>query len=60
MLQLSSCSPPASLPPQAEWWEALVPIPDDAAVLNFVVSVYDHYDNNDRQDFKVRAGVEVA
>lgn len=37
-----------------------MPIPDDAAVLNFVVSVYDHYDNNDRQDFKVRAGVEVA
>ncbi|KAI7836090.1 hypothetical protein COHA_010018 [Chlorella ohadii] len=35
-----------------EWWEALVPIPSDAAVLNFVVNYFEHFDNNDRKDFK--------
>lgn len=37
----------------SEWWEALVPIPSDAAVLNFVVNYFEHFDNNDRKDFKV-------
>ncbi len=43
--------PCPSLP--TEWWEALVPIPSDAAVLNFVVNYFEHFDNNDRKDFKV-------
>lgn len=30
-----------------------MPIPNDAAVLNFVVSYFEHFDNNDRKDFKV-------
>lgn len=28
-------------------------MPLDAAMLNFVVRYFEHYDNNDRQDFKV-------
>ncbi|EFN55259.1 hypothetical protein CHLNCDRAFT_134595 [Chlorella variabilis] len=36
-----------------EWWEALYSIPDDAAALNFVVTYFEHYDNNEKRDFKV-------
>lgn len=30
-------------------------IPEDAATLNFVFFYYEHCDNNERRDFKVRA-----
>ena len=48
--------PPACPPPpssEGEWWEALVTVPIDACALNFVLTYFQHYDNNDRKDFKV-------
>ena len=40
----------------SEWWEARLVVPLDAAVLNFVVTYFEHCDNNARADFKVRGG----
>ncbi|PSC67151.1 glycosyltransferase family 5 [Micractinium conductrix] len=37
---------------EGEWWEALVTVPIDACALNFVLTYFQHYDNNDRKDFK--------
>lgn len=46
-------SPCCSVLSPADWWEALVTIPKDAATLNFVFFYYEHCDNNERRDFKV-------
>ena len=34
-----------------EWWVADMQIPYEAAAVNFVVNYFEHYDNNDRQDY---------
>ena len=48
-----------SAPPGGgEWWEASVEVPLDAVALDWVVTYYEHCDNNDRQDFKVGAWVK--
>ena len=41
-----------------DWWAAEVDVLPDAAVVNFVVQYYEHFDNNEGQDF--RAVVEPA
>ena len=43
--------------PAGDWFAAEVDVPQDVAVLNFVVQYYEHYDNNYGVDFK--AAVEV-
>ena len=43
--------------PAGDWFSAEVDVPQDVAVLNFVVQYYEHYDNNYGLDFK--AAVEV-
>lgn len=39
-------------PPTEEWWEAMYTVPMDAVVLNFVLTYFEHYDNNEQRDFK--------
>lgn len=39
-----------------EWWVADMQIPYEAAAVNFVVNYFEHYDNNDRQDYKLKVG----
>ena len=34
------------------WFAADVDVPTDVAVLNFVLQYWEHYDNNDGQDYK--------
>ena len=41
-----------------DWWAAEVDVLQDAAVVNFVLQYYEHFDNNEGQDF--RAVVEQA
>ena len=43
--------------PAGDWFAAEVNVPQDVAVLNFVIQYYEHYDNNYGLDFK--AAVEV-
>ena len=38
--------------PAGDWFAAEVNVPQDVAVLNFVVQYYEHFDNNYGQDFK--------
>lgn len=42
--------------PDVEWWEASVTVPRDACVLDFVISFYEHFDNNNTLNFKVGWG----
>lgn len=37
----------------AEWWQAVVQVPQSAAALNFVVNYYEHFDNNNAADYKI-------
>jgi len=37
----------------AEWWQAVVDVPESAAALNFVVNYYEHFDNNNAADYKI-------
>lgn len=39
-----------------EWWVADMQVPYEAAAVNFVVNYFEHYDNNDRQDYKLKVG----
>jgi starch synthase len=50
-------TPLPSAPPRlcvlADWWEASLEVPASAAVVDFVVAYYDHYDNNGGQDHRM-------
>jgi hypothetical protein len=35
-----------------DWWAAEFDVLPDAAVINFVIKYYEHFDNNDGQDYK--------
>jgi starch synthase len=37
----------------AEWWQAVVQVPESAVALNFVVNYYEHFDNNNSADYKI-------
>lgn len=39
--------------PAEEWWEADISVPMEAAAVNFVISFFDKYDNNDSKDYKI-------
>ena len=42
--------------PVGDWWKAGFTVPGHAAVLDFVVQYYEHYDNNDGANYKVCTG----
>eukprot|EP00884_Botryococcus_braunii_P007192 jgi/Botrbrau1/16474/Bobra.0142s0068.1 len=42
---------------EGDWWAAAIEVPEDAAVINFVIQYYDHYDNNGGLDYKVAVGL---
>ena len=37
---------------EGDWWAVEFDVLPDAAVINFVVKYYEHFDNNEGQDFK--------
>ena len=39
-------------PGAGDWWAADFDVLPDAAVVNFVLQYYEHWDNNEGQDFK--------
>ena len=39
-------------PGLGDWWAADVDVLPDAAVVNFVLQYYEHFDNNEGRDFK--------
>ena len=39
-------------PGPGDWWAADLDVLPDAAVVNFVLQYYEHFDNNEGQDFK--------
>ena len=39
-------------PGPGDWWAAELDVLPDAAVVNFVVQYYEHFDNNEGQDYK--------
>jgi starch synthase len=49
---------PAGQAAGGDWWAAEVDVLPDAAVVNFVVQYYEHFDNNEGADF--RAAVQQA
>jgi starch synthase len=36
-----------------EWWVGVMDLPSEAAAANFVVNYFEHYDNNNGQDYKL-------
>ncbi len=42
------------------WFAADVDVPTDVAVLNFVLQYWEHYDNNDGQDYKAAVHFDSA
>lgn len=41
-------------------WEAHSEVPEDAAVLNFVINYYEHYDNNHGNDYKIAVSLPAT
>ncbi|EFJ40335.1 hypothetical protein VOLCADRAFT_99865 [Volvox carteri f. nagariensis] len=39
---------------EEDWFETEVALPKEAVAMNFVFNYYEHYDNNSRQDYKVK------
>jgi Starch/carbohydrate-binding module (family 53) len=50
----------AELKEEGDWWFAQVEVPEDAAVLNFVIQYYEHYDNNGGLDYKLALGLPLG
>jgi starch synthase len=49
----SSASTKSTSDGTAEWWHAVIQVPQSAAALNFVVNYYEHFDNNNAADYKI-------
>lgn len=47
----------AELEEEGDWWTVETEVPKGAAVLNFVVQYYDHFDNNGGLDYKLSVGL---
>lgn len=45
---------------EGDWWAIDFDALHDAAVYNFVVKYYEHYDNNDGQDYKALVQLDEA
>lgn len=45
---------------EGDWWAVEFDIFPDAAVINFVVKYYEHFDNNERQDFKALVELDAV
>ncbi len=42
---------------EGDWWQAPVDVSEGAAVLNFVIQYYEHFDNNGGLDYKICVGL---
>lgn len=45
---------------EGDWWAAEFDVFPDAAVINFVVKYYEHFDNNEGQDFKALVELDAG
>ena len=45
---------------EGDWWAVEFDVFPDAAVINFVVKYYEHFDNNEGQDFKALVELDSA
>jgi hypothetical protein len=43
-----------------EWWVAELAVPMQAAVVDFVLNYFEHWDNNGRQDYALKVCVGQA
>ena len=52
----STAAPCPATSAQDEWWSAEIPVPFWGVNITFVLSMWEHWDNNEGRDHKIKVG----
>uniref|UniRef100_A0A7S3R3Z4 starch synthase n=1 Tax=Dunaliella tertiolecta TaxID=3047 RepID=A0A7S3R3Z4_DUNTE len=57
---MTRSEPPAEAPQPGDWWQADLDLPYHTGAINLVFNYYEHYDNNNFQDYAIKVALPAG